>query len=281
MSEYIKNLEKKADQIREEIISVAVKNQAGHIAPSLSCVDILVALYYKIMRYKKTDPYWEDRDRLIFSKGHGCYALYAILANLGILPKNKWQNFYTAKSSLCGCVERNLNYGLEASCGSLGHGLSMAVGIAFAAKLLNKKYRTFCLVGDGELQEGSNWEALQFAVKYDLSNLLIIVDKNRLQAMDFIVNVLDKKETDLLKRLKGFGLFVNACCGHNIKELIDCIEKSLCAKITKPKVIVAKTIKGFGLKCMENIAKFHFRVPTEEELKLGKTYAKKLSQSNH
>ncbi|MCM8831040.1 MAG: transketolase [Candidatus Omnitrophica bacterium] len=270
MTQYIKNLEKKANQIREEIISVAVKNQAGHIAPSLSCVEILVALYYKIMRYKKTDPFWEDRDRLIFSKGHGCYALYAILADLGILPKNEWQNFYTDQSSLCGCIERNLRYGIEASCGSLGHGLPMAVGVAFAAHLQNKKYRTFCVVGDGELQEGSNWEALQFAVKHELSNLLIIVDKNCLQAMDFIVNILDKKETDLIKRLKGFGLFVDICSGHNIKELIECIRKSLQTKTAKPKVIIAKTIKGFGLKCMENVPKFHFRIPTDEELKLCK-----------
>ena len=159
-------LRKKSNEIRDEVIQVSVRNKAGHIAPSLSCVDILVALYYDVMSYKPENPLWEDRDRLVFSKGHGCYALYAILADKGIMPQKEWKEFYAPLSSLSGCIERRPEYGIEASCGSLGHGLPISVGIAFGAKLQNKNYHTFCIVGDGELQEGSTWEALQFAVKH-------------------------------------------------------------------------------------------------------------------
>lgn len=268
----IKSLQQKANHIRNEVMKVAVPHGAGHIAPSLSCVDILAALYYDAMSYNPEYPTWEDRDRLIFSKGHGCYGLYAILADLGVLPKEKWENFYTEKSNLPGCVEREVEYGLEAGCGSLGHGLPIAVGHAFGAQIQRKSYHTFCLVGDGELQEGSTWEALQFAVKHEVQNLIIIIDKNRLQAMDFIINILDRDKSDVVKRIRGFGLSPVICPGHNIGKLINCIRAAKSSVSKVPKVIVAETIKGYGLKCMENIPKFHFRIPTEEELSMGKTY---------
>lgn len=134
----VKDLRRKADQIRHDVIEVSVSNKAGHIAPSLSSVDILVALHYGVMSYKADNPRWENRDRLVFSKAHGCYALYAILADKGIMPKKEWKKFYTYDSSLLGCMERCLEYGFEAGCGSLGHGLPMAVGIAFGAKLQKK-----------------------------------------------------------------------------------------------------------------------------------------------
>jgi transketolase len=274
--EYIRHkraeLRQKADHIRDEVIRVAVNNGAGHIAPSLSCVDILVALYYSCMSYKPNDPLWEDRDRLVFSKGHGCYALYAILADTGILPREKWENFYREGNSLPGCIEREPQYGLEASCGSLGHGLPLAVGIALGAKLQKKRYYTFCVLGDGELQEGSNWEALQFAVKHGLQGLIIIVDCNRLQAMDFIINILDREKDDIIKRLRGFGLSPRVCPGHNVVKLADSIRAAKSSSAKSPKVIIARTVKGFGLRCMEGVAKFHFRLPTEEELSLGRTY---------
>jgi transketolase len=263
---------RKANQIRDEVIKVAVKNKAGHIAPSLSCVDILVALYYRVMSYKPKDVLWEGRDRLVFSKGHGCYALYAILADLGILPKKEWKNFYSADSSLLGCVERRPEYGLEAACGSLGHGLPIAVGIAQGAKLQNKEYHTFCIMGDGEMQEGTTWEALQFAVKHELGNLIVIIDSNRLQAMDFIINILDREERDKIRRLKGFGLSPVICSGHDVIKLAKCIQFTKQSSKRIPKVIIAQTIKGFGLKCMENVPWFHFRVPTDEDFFMGKSY---------
>lgn len=267
-----KELRRKANQIRDEVIDVSIKNKAGHIAPSLSCVDVLVALYYRVMSYKPKDAFWISRDRLIFSKGHGCYALYAILSDIGILPKSEWNNFYTPDSSLLGCVERRPEYGLEAACGSLGHGLPIAVGIALGARIQNKKYRVFCIIGDGEMQEGTTWEALQFAVKYSLDNLVVIIDSNNLQAMDFIDNILDLDEKDKIKRLKGFGLLPVVCDGHNVMKLARCLDNTKVLSKKIPRVIIAKTIKGFGLKCMENIPKFHFRIPTDEELFMGRTY---------
>lgn len=263
-------MKKKADFIRSEVIRVAVGNSAGHIAPSLSCVDILVALYYECMSYNANDPLSEDRNRLIFSKAHGGYALYAILADMGILPRKEWENFYRQDSTLPGCIERKVEYGLEAGCGSLGHGLPIAVGLAFGAKIQGREYHVFCLVGDGEFQEGSSWEALQFAVKHEVSNLTIIVDHNRLQAMDFIINILDREERDIIKKLKGFGLLPVVCPGHDTGKLTDCINFAKRQKTTLPNVVIADTVKGFGLKCMENVPKFHFRLPTKEELSLEK-----------
>ena len=259
-------LKEKADLVRRKVLEVCVRNKAGHIAPSLSCVDILTALYYKVMSYRPEDPSWEDRDRLIFSKAHGCYALYAILADLGVIPKEEWEGFYTEKSSLMGCSERNIELGLEAGCGSLGHGFPLAVGTAFGAKLREKSYHTFCIVGDGELQEGTSWEALMFAIKHEVCNLTLIVDFNRLQAMDFIINILDKEEDHLIKRLEGFGVSPKVCSGHDIAKLAKCLGKCKLSSDNKPSVIIAETIKGFGLKCMENVPKFHFRIPTDDEL---------------
>ncbi len=267
-----KKLKRKANQIRHDVIEVAVRNEAGHIAPSLSTVDILVALYYRVMSYRPRDPLWEERDRLIFSKGHGCYALYAILADLGTMPKKEWRNLYCSGSTIRGCIERRPEYGLEASCGSLGHGLPMAVGVALGARRQNKKYHVFCVMGDGEMQEGSTWEALQFAIKHELNNLTVIIDSNRLQAMDFIKNILDQRENDLLRRLKGFGLSCLACPGHDIVQLVRSISKVKKSSQKVPHAMVAHTTKGFGLKCMENVPKFHYRVPTEEDLLMGRTY---------
>lgn len=267
-------LKKKADQIRKDLVEVAIRNGAGHIAPSLSCVDILTALYYRIMNLYD-DPQCDERDRLIFSKAHGCYGVYAILADIGYITREDWDNFYRG-SFLEGCIERNIEHGIEASCGSLGHGLPIAVGIAFGAKLQNKKYRVYCIAGDGEMQEGSMWEAIQFAVKHELSNLTIVIDNNGLQAMEFLENILTLKgrKKDLQKKLEAFGCEVKTCDGHNIKEIVSIINNWLEDKkeIYKPHVLVANTVKGYGLKCMENIPKFHFRLPLEEELKMGNRY---------
>lgn len=267
-------LYKKANQIRRDLVEVAVRNGAGHIAPSLSCVDILTALYYKILNLSDY-PQWEDRDRLVFSKGHGCYGLYAILADIGYIDRKDWENFYKG-SFLPGCLERSVEQGIEAGCGSLGHGLPIAVGVAFGAKLQNKTYRVYCVVGDGEMQEGSMWEAIQFAVKHKLSNLTIIIDHNRLQAMDFLENILtlEGRKDDLQRKMKAFGCEVKTCNGHNIKSIVSIIEKwaKNQKNLYKPQVLVANTIKGYGLICMENIPKFHFRIPTEEELKMGDRY---------
>ena len=270
----LKFLIEKADQIRKDLVDVAVRNCAGHIAPSLSCIDIITALYYRLMNISN-NPQWEDRDRFVLSKAHGCYGVYAILADIGYLKREEWENFNKG-SFLKGCIEQSVENGIEASSGSLGHGLPIAVGMAFGAKLQNKTYRIYCVIGDGEMQEGSMWEAAQFAVKYRLSNLTIIVDNNGLQAMDFLEDVLtiEGRTDDLRIKFEAFGYEVKTCDGHNIEEIVSVIEgwKDGLRSMDTPQVLVANTVKGYGLKCMENIPKFHFRLPTEEELKEGNRY---------
>jgi transketolase len=267
-------LQTKANYVRKDMINVAVRNEAGHIAPSLSCVDILVALYYRIMNLSE-DPQWEDRDRLIFSKSHGCYGLYSILTDRGYVEKKDWDTFYKG-SYLSGCVERSIKNGIEAGCGSLGHGLPMAVGVAFGAKLQNKSYRVYCIVGDGEMQEGSNWEAVQFAVKHRLSNLTIIIDNNKLQAMDFLENILTVKgrNNDIDEKMEAFGFDVKSCDGNNPEKIVSVIETWIKnqEKINVPQVLVANTIKGYGLICMENVPMFHFRLPNVDDFKKGNRY---------
>lgn len=253
-----KDLIKKAEYVRKDLIETAVKNKAGHIAPSLSTVEILVSLYYKHLKIQDRD----NRDYFVLSKAHGCYALYSILVDKGIIPKEHWENFYQ-DGVLSGCVERNDKFLLEASGGSLGHGLPIAVGIAYGNLLQKNGRHVYCLVGDGELQEGSMWEAIQFAHARGLYNLTVIVDNNKLQALDSVSNILYSR-FKLDSKFKSFGFSIKYCDGHNFDELDKCFEKdiySLC-----PKVIIADTIKGKGLKCMESVPKFHFRVPTIEEL---------------
>lgn len=270
----MEQLSRKADFIRKDLVEVAIKNEAGHIASSLSCVDILVALYYQTMNIS-ADPQWEDRDRLVFSKAHGCYGLYSILSDIGYIKREDWVSFYN-DSFLHGCVDRSIEHGIEASCGSLGHGLPQAVGIAFAAKLQKKKFRTYCIVGDGEMQEGSNWEAMQAAAKHQLNNLTVIIDRNGLQAMDFLENILTPagKSDDLDIKSEAFGFLVKRCDGHSIDEITSALSALIDDQenIDKPQMLLAKTVKGYGLNCMENVPKFHFRIPTETELKEGTCY---------
>jgi transketolase len=260
----IDELKKKADYIRDEVIRVACKNKCGHIAPSLSTVDILVALYYQIMNpfnsqsieYVKKS--WENRDRLVLSKGHGCYALYAILADLGIISKEAWENF-GINPILKGCVEYKPEWGLEAGTGSLGHGLPMAVGMAYAAKLQKKNWHTYCIVGDGELQEGSCWEALQFMYRQGLTNITVIADENGFMALERTGNVV-KRHFDryYYREVDGHDLWLLTSILKQVKD--------------DHKIIMARTIKGYGLKCMEDKAHFHYRVPDEAEMCEGRTY---------
>jgi transketolase len=268
---------RKAHRIRADVVRIALRNEAGHIAPSLSCIDILAALYYCVMNIA-ADPEWEGRDRLIFSKAHGCYGVYAILAELGYLGRCEWEGFYRG-SSLCGCIERSAKNGIEASCGSLGHGLPLAVGTAFGARLRRKTYHVYCIVGDGEMQEGSNWEAIQFAVRHRLANLTVIVDANGLQAMDFISNVMggDNHGLGLADKLSAFGMHTATCDGHSIRQISSITQAWAAAQdsIRRPQALIAETVKGYGLLCMENTPKFHFRLPTGAEMDMGNRYERR------
>lgn len=226
------NTIKKAEELRDEVLEVAVRNNQGHIAPSLSCLDILTVLFYGVA---------EERDTIILSKGHGCYALYAIWADLGLLEREKWEGF-----DMPGCVE---------GYGSLGHGLPVAVGVAYANRKLGNDKHTWVVVGDGELQEGSNWEALSFMFHHKLTNISVIVDCNEFQAMDRINYVLFQS---LKGRFYGWGFKPYECDGHNHYDLKRWLE-------TMPLILLAKTVKGKGVSYMENKAKWHFKVPDGSE----------------
>jgi transketolase len=270
----LEDLAARANRIRREVVEIACANGAGHIAPSLSCIDILAVLYYRCLHFNN-DPSWPERDRLVFSKGHGAYGLYAILADLGWIPREDWTSFYRG-SPLSGCIERDVTRGIEAGTGSLGHGLPIAAGMAFGARIAGYDWRTVCILGDGEMQEGSCWEAIQFAVKHRLGNLLTIVDANRLQAMDFLDRVLTPadRDDDLRRKLEGFGMEVADIDGHDQAALARVIGdwRDNPPPPDRPIALIAHTIKGYGVKAMENVPHFHFRLPTAADLAQGVRY---------
>lgn len=260
-------LKAKSAALKKAATANAIKNRIGHIAPSLSCAEILTVLYYSVMRCSEYPS--EETDHFILSKAHGCYVLYEILSDLGRLPRDSWENISTGKQ-LSGCVERRPEWGLEASCGALGHGFPMAVGLAWGLKLQKKPYRVYCLVGDGELQEGTIWESAQAAAHFQLDNLCLIVDGNGLQAMDFLKNVLttDDPRKEYMDKFSAFGFQTISCNGHDPAELLKAFDQAAETRKT-PSLIYAETVKGYGLKAIENIAKFHYRLPNEDELRAG------------
>jgi transketolase len=251
-----------AEDIRKKTIKLSCVTGAGHLAPSLSTVEILTVLFDKYLRYTINNPTDESRDRFILSKGHGTYAYYVILNQLGFIPDDELKNFNTDKATIKGCVEYNRNFMLEASTGSLGHGLPIAVGMALSFKMQGKKNRVICLVGDGEMQEGSNFEALMLAYRFKLNNLMVIVDANRLQAMGYVKDVALNNDR-LAKVLSSFvdeGFY--DIDGHNEDEISKCLDKFYNYKNSNFSIMFARTIKGKGVKIIENSIKHHFRCPT-------------------
>lgn len=225
-------MREKVEELRADLMRVAIKNNKGHIAPSLSCLEILAVLRYKIMG---------PDDVLILSKAHGCYGLYAIDADQGKLAKDDWENF-----RLPGSYE-----GL----GALGHGLPIAAGTSFGKRLQSLPGHTFVIVGDGEMQEGSNWEALAFVKHHRLDNITVIVDDNHLQALEPVKDVL---EHDLERRFIGWGFYPMRIDGHDIENIIHAWNSDC-------PVWIARTIKGHGFPAMEGQARFHYRIPSPEE----------------
>jgi len=253
--------------IREKTIALSCKTGAGHLAPSLSCVEILTTLFHDFLTYNKNNAYDNTRDRLIFSKGHGAYAYYVILNELGFLPDEELENFYSG-SSIKGCLTKNSNYMIEASTGSLGHGLPIAVGLAQAFKMQNLNQKVICIVGDGEMQEGSNFEALALAYRFNLDNLLLIVDANELQAMDRVEDVgLDNDR--LSKVLQAYTNNFSRVDGHNVNDLRSSMSNFFTNKNESLTILVCDTLKGKGVKVCENSIAHHFRCPTQDGYTLG------------
>lgn len=241
---------------------------SSHIASILSMADILAVLYGKVLRFKSEDPKWAGRDRFILSKGHAGAGVYATLAENGFFPVEKLQSHYQDGSDLSGHVSHKGIPGVEFSTGSLGHGLPVAAGMALAAKINNKKNRTFVLLGDGECDEGSNWEAILFAAHHKLDNLVAIVDRNMLQSIYSTEETLSLEPFD--KKWKAFGWNVVEVDGHNHDEILNACQAKL-EVANKPLCIIASTIKGKGVSFMENNILWHYRSPQGSEFEAAIT----------
>lgn len=252
-----------SSDIRKKTIELSCNTGAGHLAPALSTVEMLTVLFRDYLQYDVKNSQSESRDRLVFSKGHGAYAYYIILNKLGFIPDFELENFYTDKSSLKGCLTENKKYMIEASTGSLGHGLPISVGMAQAFKMQNKKNKVICIVGDGEMQEGSNFEALALAYRFKLDNLLLIVDANELQAMDRVSDIgLDNDR--LSKVLSAYTDNFYRIDGHNENSLKEVYNNFFKKSNSNFSVVVCSTIKGKGIDLLENSVSHHFRCPTQD-----------------
>jgi transketolase len=250
-------------RMRRDIVVMIGKAGSGHPGGSLSAVEIVVSLYWNVMRHKPTDPTWKDRDRFILSKGHAAPVLYAALAECGYLPKEELGTLRQIDSRLQGHADHCCTPGVEMSSGSLGQGLSFAVGTALAGKLDKAAWRVYALLSDGECDEGQTWEAAMSAGMFELDNLTAIVDKNRIQLSGFTKDIMD---TDPLnKKFETFGWQVVDVNGHNITQLMDAYKKAQMIK-GQPTVIIAHTIKGKGVSFMENNVDFHGKAPNAEQL---------------
>ena len=249
--------------IRKEIFLTGYSASMAHLASAYSIVELIYVLYEKnILKYDATNPKKEDRDIFILSKGHGSLALYVTLQRCGFFDKAFLRSFAKKGSHLGGEPTIPDVAGIEATTGSLGHGLSIATGIAMAKKIDKKYEKVYVLLGDGELEEGTVWEAVMFAVHQNLSNLVIIVDNNKIQKMSTVENVMSIKDWD--SKFTSFGCNVIQIDGHNV-EKIENTFKTLDKE--KVNVIIANTVKGKGLSLMENDPRWHWRLPSKKELK--------------
>lgn len=262
----IAELEAKATRCRSEILRMTHRAAAGHPGGSLSEIDILVALYSTRLRVDSQNPNWTDRDRFILSKGHASPGMYAILEEEGFISKEDLESYRVLGGVCQGHVDMKWTPGVDFSAGSLGMGLSFGIGCAHAAKLDNSERSIFVMLGDGELQEGSIWEAAMAAVHHELGNLNVIVDRNGIQNDDFIDNQM--RMFDVTSKWKAFGWAVKEIDGHDMQEILEGLNW-LDSITDGPAVIVAKTTKGKGVSFMEDNPKFHGAAPSDEQLSIG------------
>jgi transketolase len=257
----ISELQAKAKEIRRDIIAMLCRACSGHPGGSLSSTDVITALYFAVLRYDPKNPHWEDRDRFHMSKGHCCPLWYAVLAHAGYFPKEKLLTLRKLGAMLQGHPDRRTP-GIEAASGSLGQGLSIALGMALAGKLDKKGYRVYCLLGDGEIQEGNIWEAAMAAGHYHCDNICAILDYNGMQ--------IDGKTNDVMTlepvadKWRAFGWNTIEIDGHDMKAILAAYEQAAAVK-GKPSIIIARTTKGKGVSFMENVCSFHGCAPTQQE----------------
>lgn len=255
-----KQLEKKATELRKRLFKLIHDTRTGHTGGSLSSADILTALYYHVMTVDVENPDNDERDRYVQSKGHAVEILWTVLADKGFITDEELDTFSQYKSRLIGHPNNEVP-GIEMNTGSLGHGLSIASGMALAAKMDKKDYQTYTLMGDGELGEGSLWEAAMFAPHKKLDNLTAIIDNNGLQITGKTSDVLNTEP--LKEKWEAFGWFVIEVDGHNMEELLAAFDQK--DDQQRPKMIIAHTVKGKGVSFAENQVGWHHRVPTEAE----------------
>ncbi len=259
----IKEIEKIANRIRFDAIEMIGKCGSGHPGGSLSIAEVLAVLYFRVMRHKKDQPDWADRDRFVLSKGHGAPALYSVLAQSGYFPKEYLKTLRQIGTSLQGHPDRTSLPGIDMSTGSLGQGLSVANGMAFAARIDSKPYRVYCIIGDGESQEGQIWEAAMTAGFHKLDNLTVILDYNHLQIDGNIEKV--KDIAPVADKWRAFNWnVIDKVEGHSVSSLIKAFEQAERSK-GKPTIIIADTVKGKGVSFMENNVDFHGKAPNKQE----------------
>ena len=252
-----------AKELRKTALTMIYHAKSGHPGGSFSAADIIAALYFELMNINPQDPTWPDRDRFILSKGHVCPALYAALLLKGYIAPDEIHNLRKQGSILQGHPDMKRCPGIDISTGSLGQGISCAVGMALAAKRDNRAYITYTLLGDGECDEGQVWEAAQAANKYKLDNLIIFVDNNHLQNDGFTEDIMPTE--DLREKFEAFGFEAIRINGHDMQEIVDGTRRMLGKKNGKPKCVVCNTIKGKGVAFMENIASWHGTAPDDKQ----------------
>ncbi|MCD6583834.1 MAG: transketolase [Candidatus Omnitrophica bacterium] len=274
MKKELKQLYKTANKIRKLIIQMTARAGSGHPGGSLSSTEIITCLYFKVIRHNPKDPKWPKRDRFHLSKGHACPVLYAALALSGYFKVDELWNLRKLGSILQGHPDRRTP-GVEVASGSLGQGLSVALGMALAGKIDNQDWRVYCLMGDGEIQEGNIWEAAMAAAHFKLDNLCGIVDYNRFQIDGRIEEIMNLEP--LVNKWESFGWHTIQCDGHNIEELLEAFEEAKSVE-QKPTVIIAHTVKGKGISFMEHVVDFHGRAPTEKEKEIALEELEKLDK---
>ena len=251
-----------ARRIRYHTLWMTHRAHSSHIGSNYSMAELLAVLYGKILRVDPSNPEWLDRDRFILSKGHGCAALYAVLAECGFFPLDWLETFYQNGSCLAGHITDANVPGVEVSTGSLGHGLPIATGMALAAKRDGKKYRVLALLSDGECDEGSTWESILFAPQHQLDNLTAIVDYNKIQSLGYVREIVDLEP--LAAKWRAFGWAVREIDGHDLDEIETALSE-VPFETNRPSCVIAHTIKGKGVSFMEDKLLWHYRSPQGEE----------------
>jgi len=265
MEKKVRFLKNKANNIRKLIVKMLAEAGSGHPGGSLSSAEIITCLYFEVMRHDAKNPSLEDRDRFHLSKGHCCPALYSALALSGYFPKEELMNLRKLGALLQGHPDKRTP-GIEVASGSLGQGLSVSLGMALAAKTDKKKWRVYCLMGDGEIQEGNIWEAAMAAAHYKLDNLCGIIDYNRFQIDGRTEEIMNLEP--LVNKWESFGWHVIQCDGHNVVELLEAFKEAKTVFL-KPSIIIAHTVKGKGISFMEHVVDFHGRAPTDKEKQIA------------